>query len=116
MSARTTVPRGWRYEETIPYATPDSLDDLHGPTSGTVTVQGHINTSPHPVYDLSDEAMVWHLYSAVVRDGNAADQAALLDRATLVSVWRTLNLPTRCREIWESKFPQLPATTSLQSV
>jgi hypothetical protein len=82
------VGRGFNYESTIPYATPASLSDLGGPASGTVRVRPHTNTSPDPVYDLSNEAMVWHLYSAVVRDGTAQEQESILNRNRLTKSTR----------------------------
>ena len=102
-----TVPRGFGFEQTIPYEAPESLDELHGPTSGIVRVRPHINTSPNPIYDLSKPAQQWSLYSAVVRDGLARDQVALLNRGMLLALWADLNLPARCRSIWEGKFPEL---------
>ncbi|GHH76146.1 hypothetical protein GCM10017772_33980 [Promicromonospora soli] len=105
--AHRRVPRGYVYADHIPYETPESLDDLRGRTTGVIQVAPPISTAPDPRYDLSDEAMVKHLYSAVVRDGNAQDQEALLHRATLMRLWPELNLPVRCRAIWESKFPAL---------
>lgn len=66
-----------------------------------------IDTSPNPVYDLAEPSQVWSLYSAVVRDGLPREQVAILDRATLLALWTDLNLPTRCRAIWEDKFPEL---------
>lgn len=103
----TTVPRGFRFEQTIPYDTPSSLSDLHGPTSGIVRVRPRIDTSPHPVYDLDDPGQRWSLYSAVVRDGLPAEQVAILDHDTLIELWPDLNLPARCRAIWEHKFSEL---------
>lgn len=111
-----TVPRGFRFEQTIPYETPGSLDELHGPTSGTVRVRPHINTSPDPVYDLASPSQVWSLYSAVVRDGLPSEQSALLDRNILVALWTELNLPMRCRAIWEEKFPELAAVSPAKAV
>lgn len=104
------VPRGWRYADHIPYQMPESLADLHGPTSGTVEVGGHIDTSLRPVYDLADLARRWSLYLRVVRSGTAAEQTALLDRTTLVRLWPTLVLPQRCRDLWEAEFPELAMT------
>ena len=103
----TTVPRGFRFEQTIPYDTPQSLDELQGPTTGTVRVRPHINTSPDPVYDLAEPSQQWSLYSAVVRDGLPSEQAAILNRGMLLALWPDLNLPARCRAIWEDKFPEL---------
>lgn len=104
------VPRGWRYADHIPYQMPESLTDLHGPTSGTVEVGGHIDTSLSPVYDLSDLSRRWSLYTKVVQAGTSAEQAALLDRTALIGLWPTLMLPQRCRDLWETKFPELALT------
>jgi hypothetical protein len=109
------VSRGFSYASTIPYDMPASLSDLRGPISGTVRVRPHINTSPDPVYDLSSEAMMWHLYSAVVRDGTAREQMSIMDRDSLVRLWSSLNLPTRCRQMWEAKFPELVPTAGRRS-
>jgi hypothetical protein len=107
MTVTATVPRGWRFADHVPYDVPESLDLLRGPTTGSIRVSPHINTSPNPVYDLSDDNMVWHLYSAVVREGTPEEQSTLLDRATLERLWPTLNLPERCRQLWEDAFPRL---------
>lgn len=106
-----TVQHGFRFEQTIPYETPTSLDELRGPTSGTVRVRPRIDTSPDPVYDLSVPGQRWNLYSAVVRDGLSSEQASLLNRTFLIDMWAELNLPVRCRAIWEAKFPELVRTS-----
>jgi hypothetical protein len=107
--AYRTVPRGYVYADHIPYVTPDSLDDLRGPTSGVVTVGPHIDTSLNPTYDLDAGDRTLGLYSATVRDGVVADHIRVLDRSLLLLLWPDLNLPTRCRVIWESTFPELAA-------
>ena len=106
-----TVPRGYRYADHIPYVTPDSLDDLTGPTKGTVTVGPHIDTSLDPTYDLGRTARRLELYSATVRDGFVPDHIRILNRSLLLRLWPDLNLPMRCRAIWESKFPELATRT-----
>lgn len=103
----TTIQRGWRYEDHIPYATPDSLDDLRGPLSGLVEVGGHIDTSMRPIYDLADPADRWALYPAVIRSGTKDEQVSLLNRDALMNLWPTMRLPQRCRRIWREKFPEL---------
>lgn len=102
-----TVPRGYRFADHIPYATPRSLDDLAGPTSGVVRVRPYIDTSHDPTYRLDVPGDVLSLYSRVVRAGSAEDQCRLLDRATLERLWPDLNLPRRCRETWTARFPEL---------
>jgi hypothetical protein len=106
-----TVPRGYRYADHIPYVTPDSLDDLKGPTKGTVTVGPHIDTSVDPTYDLRDPDRLRNMYTRVVRDGFVPDHVRFLDRRILVKLWPSLDLPTRCRTIWESRFPELAVRT-----
>lgn len=101
------VPSRVRFADLIPYQTPTSLDELRGPTAGKVTVGGHIDTSLSPVYDVADLAERRLLYMAVVRSGTPADQRAVLNRDALVELWESLTLPTRCRALWESKFPLL---------
>ena len=107
--AHRTVPRGYVYADHIPYVTPDSLDDLRGPTSGVVTVGPHIDTSLNPVYEVSDPRRARELYGATVRDGSVVDQVRILDRRLLLRLWPQLNLPTRCRALWEQRFPELAA-------
>lgn len=102
-----TVPRGYVYADHIPYATPDSLSDLRGPTSGVVTVGPHIDTSMNPVYVLRDPRRARELYSATVRDGSVVDQAQILDQGLLRRLWPQLNLPAVCKSAWERKFPEL---------
>ena len=112
----STVSRGLRFEQTIPYDTPESLDDLQGPASGLVRVSPRIDTSLNPVYNVSNPSNRWSLYSAVVRDGLPADQVAILDRGLLLAMWADLNLPVRCRRIWEDKFPELAEISKPRAV
>jgi len=102
-----TVPRGYVYADHIPYVTPDSLSDLRGPTAGVVTVGPHIDTSLDPSYDVSNLQRARELYSATVRDGFVSDHVRILDRGLLLRLWPQLNLPVRCRAIWEQRFPEL---------
>ena len=103
---------GPRFADTIPYDTPESLEDLEGPTGGVVEVGHHIDTSPRPSDDLADPAQEWSLYSRVVRDGLVRDQVRLLNRDRLVRLWAQLLLPARCRAVWEAKFPDLASRTA----
>lgn len=107
MDEPMTVPRGFRFEQTVPYEVPDSLDDLRGPTVGVVEVGPNIDSRPHPIYDLANPKLRWGLYSAVVRDGRVVDQTRWLNRQLLEELWPELNLPARCRQIWEARFPEL---------
>ncbi len=114
--AYRTVPRGYVYADHIPYVTPGSLDDLKGPTTGVVTVGPHIDTSLNPTYDLGDPDRRRNLYARVVRSGFVPDQVRFLDQRTLLVLWPSLNLPDRCRTIWERKFPVLAARSGRSRV
>ena len=59
---------------------------------------------------------MWSLYSAVVRDGLPNEQAAFLDRGMLLALWPDLNLPARCRAIWEDKFSVLAEVSRAKAV
>ena len=107
--AHRTVPRGSVYADHIPYVAPESLDELRGPTSGVVTVGPHIDTSLNPVYELRDPDRLQNLYTRVVRSGFVPDHVDYLDRRILLRLWPSLDLPARCRQIWEQKFPELAA-------
>ncbi|MDR0960378.1 MAG: hypothetical protein LBM23_08545 [Propionibacteriaceae bacterium] len=102
-----TIKRPHGFADVIPYSVPDSLDDLHGPVSGVVSVPPHISTAPDPSFDLDNASQRWAMYSAVVRDGTAADHKRYLDSGLLLALWAELNLPKRCREQWVSRFPEL---------
>ena len=103
----TTVPRGYRFSDHVPYSIPEHLEELHGPTDGLVRVRPHIDTSQDPVYDLSDHDDLLALYSAVVRAGSEQDHQSLLDAPTLERLWPDLNRPRRCREQWADRFVAL---------
>lgn len=107
MQAIARIRRGWSYEATIPYLKPSSLDDLHGPTTGCMTVDANITTAPTRTFDLSalDERL-W-LYEQTVRDGLPSQQASILNKVWLAALWPELNLPVRCRAEWEDAFPEL---------
>jgi len=105
LSTRTR--RYSRYEEFLPYPTPESLDEFQGPPSGIIRVDHNICTSPNPVFDLSDERSVKSLYAATLRDGSVTQQVQIINRDRFLEVWPELNLPGKCLDVWETKFPEL---------
>lgn len=98
-------PRG--YTASFPYASPLSLAELRGPTSGTVTVPAYVDPRPGAEFVVQEPTSLRALYGAVVRAGTLDDQRALLDGALLAQVWMSLTLPGVCRELWESRIPEL---------
>lgn len=104
-SHETSHRRG--YTDVFPYAAPASLAELHGPTTGQVTVPAYIDPRPEPVYFLDVESSRRALYRAVVRAGTVEDQHLFLDANTLMRMWCDLVLPAPSRALWESRIPEL---------
>ncbi len=87
---------------------PDSLDDLRGPTAGSVTLPLRIDWTPSNTYDLGDAVSTCTMYETVLREAKAEDDLVrFLDRGWLVRTWSSLRLPDFIRESWERRFPQL---------
>lgn len=97
------VQRGFHFEQTIPYDAPGVTGRLARTHLGIVRVRPHINTSPHPLYDLDSPSQRWSLYSAVVRDGLPSEQAAILNRVLACPLGRP-EPALRCRAMWETRF------------
>ena len=98
------VPYGDRRQ----YLVADSLDDLHGPTSGTVALPHHLDWSGRPEYVLDRPARLASLYRTVLSEAaTTADLHDWLDGATLVRLWPGLWLPPQLRRRWEERFPEL---------
>lgn len=97
------------YSDVVPYEVPSSLAALRGPSTGVLSLPLHVWWGSSPTFDLDDRTDVLMAYRAVVREGRATDQEALLDRQLLLDVWPDLRLPARCRSTWENDFPELRA-------
>ncbi|BBJ47048.1 hypothetical protein SSPO_097660 [Streptomyces antimycoticus] len=105
-----------RYAAAKPYVLPESLDELSGPTAGSVTLPRHIDWGPRYVYDLADEADFQLMYERVIRGAQTRDDLnAYLNAMSLRKMWRDLFLPLPVKAAWEARFPDLPepgATTA----
>jgi len=96
------------FENTKPVFVSDSLDDLRGPTAGSVALPLHLDWTPSNTYDLSDEARTCTMYATVLREAKSEDDLSrFLNRELLVCAWPSLRSPVFIREIWERRFPQL---------
>jgi len=95
------------YRDVVPYDTPTSLAALHGPASGPVELPVTVHWGPRRVFDLDDPGLRSAAYRAIVREGTPADQEALLNADLLRELWGELILPDRCRQLWETRFPEL---------
>lgn len=95
------------YQDVIPYDTPSSLEALAGPGEGVLLLPITVHWGPEPTADLSTPDGVDKAYESLVREGTTQQQEALLNAELLRRVWRGLRLPRRCRDLWESRFPDL---------
>jgi hypothetical protein len=97
---------GSRYRR--PYAVPERLDLLRGPSSGTVQLPSYLDWSGNAVYDLDAPGRVVDLYRAVlIEAASPQDLYAYLDERVLRRLWALLWLPTQLRGAWEQGFPVL---------
>lgn len=103
MNART------RYVEHRPYVVPERLEELTGPTDGTIRLPSRLDWSgARRTYNLAVPAERNVLYERVIREALLVeDLDSYLNAEVLLRVWRHLYLPTRVRQMWEYRFPQL---------
>ncbi|WP_139142846.1 transcriptional regulator [Humibacillus sp. DSM 29435] len=95
------------YQDVIPYDTPSSIEALAGPCGGVLVLPITVHWGPEPTADLSTPDGVEKAYESLVREGTTQQQEELLDAELLRRVWPGLRLPQRCRDLWESRFPDL---------
>lgn len=88
---------------------PETLDDLAGPSSGTVQLPLHVAWSGQTAFNLDLPKARMHMYRIVLAEGQRGDVAAYLNRDLLLRQWPTLrNLVSRTvRKVWEATFPEL---------
>lgn len=103
-----TVPDLRPHDTGRPYALPESLDLLQGPSTGTVRLPTHLDWSGDAVYDLDAPGRVVDLYRVVlIEAANPQDLYSYLDAGLLRRLWALLWLPAQLRWAWEQKFPVL---------
>nr|WSX81772.1 hypothetical protein OH826_18760 [Streptomyces sp. NBC_00899] len=97
-----------RYAMAKPYTLPESLAELDGPTTGTLTLPRSIDWGPHYTYDLGDHADLVLMYERVIREApTPEDLRAYLHGPTLRRLWPHLFLPVEARTAWLARFPAL---------
>jgi hypothetical protein len=105
---RTSAPPGSRYQDQLRYVVPDTLEELAGPTEGTVWLDPWLDWSGTPEYDLDDAGDQLVMYQTVLNQAVTADDLRRwLDGRTLRRLWPTLWLPRPLRARWESRFREL---------
>lgn len=95
------------YQDVIPYETPRGLDALSGPAEGVVILPRSVYWGPDPSANLETRSGLHKAYRNLIREGTSDLQEALLNADLLRAVWPDLALPARCRDLWESRFPEL---------
>ncbi|TFD04167.1 hypothetical protein [Cryobacterium sp. TMT1-66-1] len=85
----------------------DSLDDLVGPSSGTLILPPHLNWSSRRPVRLNDPASVAEWYACILRESLGDDDLILMNRGLFLRVWPDLFLPGRIREAWQNLHPEL---------
>jgi hypothetical protein len=102
------------YGDRKPYVVADRLDDLRGPTDGTVTLPRHLDWSGDASYDLERPARLASMYRTVLNEaGSVDDLNSWIDARMLIQLWPTLWLPPQVRRLWESRFLELTAQPAL---
>ncbi len=97
-----------RYSARKPYVVAERLDDLRGPTEGTVILPQHLDWSGDASYALDKPARLASMYRSVLNEaGSADDLRDWIDGRLLAQLWPTLWLPPQLRQLWESRFPEL---------
>jgi hypothetical protein len=92
-----------------PAFVPGSLDDLHGPASGPVTLPHRLYwTRGGRVFDLDDLDDALDAYEAVLdAAGSLADVARFLNGELIAGLWPEICVARDKRAAWEQAFPQL---------
>ncbi|MEH1016505.1 hypothetical protein V6U90_25795 [Micromonospora sp. CPCC 206060] len=86
----------------------DALDELCGPERGVVELPLRLWWQPERRFNLGQHTMLLWMYENVLREAVSRDELrCFLHAATLVRVWRELNLPRGVRQAWEARHPQL---------
>ncbi|MFT4041789.1 MAG: helix-turn-helix domain-containing protein [Gordonia sp. (in: high G+C Gram-positive bacteria)] len=91
-----------------PHPVAGSLDELRGPTSGTVRLPVTIDWGPTREYNVDDSQDAIRLYSRVLREAATAQELAdYLNGPLLVRLWQSLNLTDEIAQQWQDRLPEL---------
>ncbi|MGW1729301.1 hypothetical protein ACWCQK_41675 [Streptomyces sp. NPDC002306] len=93
---------------------PASLDELSGPTAGTVDLPLHVAWSGRRSYGLGRPRSRMSLYRTVLTEGQRQDLISFLNRDLLTAQWPVLRtlISRPLHDAWEHRFPELPTTKS----
>lgn len=108
MTSDSDVP-GQRYWQVKPYAVPNSLEDLHGPTAGSIPLP---RSSRETVVDLGTAAGRAMAYGRLLDEIDLVSLCDVVNKDRLVEEWETVPKSLRVAALWEERFPELPRTLS----
>lgn len=99
-----------RFRDVKPYEIVDSLDDLAGPTEGTVTLPVDVYWSGlRSTFDVADERQRRVVYKAALSNGRREHIATFVNRDLLLELWPYLALDSRVVDLWTGRFPEIAA-------
>jgi hypothetical protein len=85
-----------------------TLDELNGPTGGTVELPTRLLWQQNRTVDLDDAWTRSWVYALVLREARQRDDLrAWINRDVLAELWPDLNLPRGVRNAWEDRHPVL---------
>jgi|GEM_PF-626244 hypothetical protein len=107
------VPTPVEYRHTIAdslvYVVPDAFGDLQGSAAGSVELPLHLDWGPERTYDVDDDGTCSVLYQLTLQNsGSIQEICRIVQAGRLTALWPTMILPARCRQLWETTFPELP--------
>ncbi|MEJ8631931.1 hypothetical protein [Streptomyces sp. MS2.AVA.5] len=114
-SSRFPVPNAFELLR-VQYAKrlPSHLEDLAGPTSGTVDLPLHVVWSGRTSYDVEQPRSRMGLYRTVLAEGQRQDLIDYLNRDLLIGQWPVLRtlISRPLRDAWEAAFTELGSARS----
>lgn len=97
-----------------PFVVADSLDRLHGPASGEVSLPKRLLWNPSRPFNLNDEKHARSMLRIVLREARQPeDLETYVNRDQLTRLWTKLSLPDYISKAWEQKFPELTKAPEL---
>lgn len=103
------VEQGGQHERVRrPFLVPDSLHELTGPTTGTVTLPVTLDWTPKRTYDLGKDWDIESLYSLVLAEAYESKHlSGYLNRDILIRIWTNVRIPAIVKAEWEKRFSEL---------
>ncbi|OPG02874.1 hypothetical protein B1R27_30810 [Streptomyces sp. GKU 895] len=94
---------------------PARLEELTGPTHGTVDLPLHVVWSGLSSFDLDRPRLRMSLYRTVLAEGLHDDLVVFLNKDLLIDQWPVLRtLVSRAiRDVWEHAFPELATARNI---